>query len=73
MPVIGLEEIDNWFTYHEPTEADRVAYVAIREKAKELAKVILVNTPPSADQTSAIRKLRECVWVANSSIACQGK
>jgi hypothetical protein len=70
---IGTEEIENWFSYHTPTEVDVVAYKLIRDKAKELARVIVNNTPPSADQTMAIRKLRECVNVANSSIACQGK
>lgn len=71
--MITIEEIENWFTYHSPSAADQVAYVAIREKAKELAQVIVNNTPPSADQTAAIRKLRECVATANSAIACQGK
>jgi hypothetical protein len=70
---IGVEEIENWFTYHTPSEVDIVAYKLIRDKAKELAMVIVNNTPPSADQTMAIRKLRECVNVANSSIACGGK
>jgi hypothetical protein len=70
---IGIEEIENWFTYHAPSAADQVAYVAIREAAKNLAQVIVNNTPPSADQTAAIRKLREAVMTANASIACQGK
>jgi hypothetical protein len=71
--MISIEEIENWFTYHSPTEADQVAYVAIREAAKNLAKVIVNNTPPSADQTAAIRHLRTAVMTANASIACQGK
>jgi hypothetical protein len=70
---IGMEEIENWFTYHAPDETQQVAYVAIRNAAKEMAKVIINNTPPSADQTAAIRKLREAVWAANGSIACGGK
>jgi hypothetical protein len=71
--MIGAAEIENWFTYHSPTEADQVGYVAIREKAKELAYVIVNNTPPSADQTSALRALRSAVWQANAAIACKGK
>jgi hypothetical protein len=71
--MIGIEEIENWFTYHSPDETQRVAYLAIREKAKELAQIIVVNTPPSADQTAAIRKLREAVATANMAIACGGK
>ena len=47
--------------------------MAIREAAKNLAKVIVNNTPPSADQSAAIRLLRESVMTANSAIACGGK
>jgi len=38
----------------------------------ELALVILEHTPPSADQSAAIRKVREAVMTANASIACGG-
>lgn len=31
------------------------------------------GTPPSADQTAAIRKVREAVFTANSARACKGK
>lgn len=73
MSTIGIEEIENWFTYHSPDEQQQVAYKAIRESAKNLAIVIVNNTPPSADQTAALRKLRECVMTANASIACKGQ
>jgi len=42
-------------------------------KAKELGQVIVDNTPTSADQTAAIRLLREAVMTANASIALDGK
>lgn len=63
----------NWFTYHAPTEAQREAYVAIRDTGLALARVILLMTPQSADQTAAIRKVREAVMTANAAIACGGK
>lgn len=65
------EEIENVFTYHSPTDEQRQRYQAIRDKAKELAFVILTNTLPCADQSAAIRKLRECVMTANASIALE--
>lgn len=68
--MITEHDIDNWFTYHAPQGHQVNQYKLIRDKAKELAKIILDNTPPSADQTAAIRKLRECVMTANASIAC---
>jgi hypothetical protein len=64
------KDLDNWFTYHSPTAEQIVQYQAIRSKAKELAEVILANTPASADQTASIRLLREAVMTANASIAC---
>ena len=40
------------------------------DAAKVFASVLLANTPPSADQTAAIRKVREAVMTANQGIAC---
>lgn len=71
--MITQEMLDNWFTYHPPTEEDKIKYVAIRDKAKEFAQIVIQNTPPSADQSAAIRDIRNAVMHANSSIACEGK
>jgi hypothetical protein len=70
---IGPEELENWFTYHAPSPDQLPKYEMIRAKALEFAKAIVNNTPPSADQTVAIRKVREAVMIANASIACGGK
>lgn len=66
-------DINNIFTYHSPSAEQLPKYEAIREKAKELGNVIVANTPASADQTAAIRLLREAVMTANASIALDGK
>lgn len=68
---MGLN-LEHVFTYHPATPEQQKQYEAIRTKAKELAKVILENTPASADQSTAIRKLRECVMTANAAIALDG-
>jgi hypothetical protein len=65
-------DIDNIFTYHSPTAEQLPKYEAIRAKAKELGHVIVANTPASADQTAAIRLLREAVMTANAAIALNG-
>lgn len=70
---ISKDDIQNWFTYHAPKEGQQEKYLAIRNKAKELAEVIVDNTPSCPDQTVAIRKVREAVMVANQSIACDGR
>lgn len=67
------EKLDNWFTYHLPQSEDIPRYTAIRQAGLEFAKVIEANTPPSADQTAAFRKVREAVMTALASIACGGK
>lgn len=66
------DKIEDLFTYHKPEGNQPAQYDAIRAKAKELAHVIVDNTPASADQTAAIRKLRECVMTANAAIALKG-
>ena len=63
----------NWFTHHPPTNDQKADYVSIRDAAKAYAKVIMECTPSCADQTAALRKLRESVMIANSAIACNGK
>jgi len=66
-------QLDNWFSYHKPDDVDITQYQAIRDAAKQFAQVLIENTPPSADQSAAVRKLREAVMTANAAIACKGK
>jgi hypothetical protein len=68
---ISETDIDDLFTYHAPKPGQPERYQAIREAAKSLAKVIIANTPASADQSAAIRDLRVCVATANASIALE--
>ena len=69
--MITPADLDNWFTYHPPTGNQPSRYIAIREAAKHLAKTIVDNTQPSADQTAAVRKVREAAMTANQAIACE--
>jgi hypothetical protein len=64
------EQLDNFFTYHSPKNDQPARYVIIREAGKALAQAIIDLTPESADQSAAIRKVREAVMMANSAIAC---
>lgn len=66
-----IPEIENIFSYHAPKGDQPERYEAIRNAAKLLGVTIVQNTPKSADQTAAIRKLRECVMTANASIALE--
>lgn len=70
---ITREQLDNWFTYHPPTDAATAArYTLIRDAGQVFAEVIVANTPSSEDQMTAIRKIREAVMTANAAIACGG-
>ncbi len=72
MAVLDEATLNNWFTYHPPDTEDLPKFLAIREAGLALAKVIVENTPASADQTAAVRKIREAVMTANAAIACGG-
>lgn len=70
---ITTATIDNWFTHHPPTEHQIEFYLKIRNAGRDMALAIVATTPPSADQTAALRKVREAVMTANAAIACGGK
>lgn len=73
MPGLTKEGIEDIFSYHAPTPDQIPKYNAIREGAKVFAQIVMDNTPGPADQTVAIRKVREAVMIANASIALGGK
>jgi hypothetical protein len=67
-------KLENWFSHHPPQDPDTVRrYEEIRAAGLAFAEVIAENTPQSADQTVAIRHVRDAVMNANASIACGGK
>ncbi len=70
---ITNDQLLNWFTYHSPSADQLPKYNAIRDAGFLFAKAIVDNTPSSADQTAAIRKIRDAVMTANQSIACGGQ
>lgn len=66
-------QLEHWFTHHPPSSGDIPKFQRIRGAALDLAVAIIEETPPSADQTDAIRKVRESVATANAAIACGGR
>jgi len=72
MPITKAN-LEHWFTYHAPDGQQLEAYEKIREVGLSFATTILDLTPASADQTAAIRKVREAVMTANAAIACGGQ
>jgi hypothetical protein len=64
--------VDEVFTYHAPTGDQPERYARINAAAKAFAVAVLENTPPSPDQSDAIRKIREARMTANAAIALEG-
>ena len=70
----GSEEKNNArlrkrFTYHAPKPGQPEKYTAIRDKAKELAEMIVELVPESREQSLALTNLEQAVMWANAGIA----
>lgn len=61
--------IENDFRYHAPKDDQPERYILIREKARELALVIVGNSPRSREQSVALTELDHVVMMANAAIA----
>lgn len=65
--------IDNAFDYHPWDSTQGAKGAAVRKALADAVKIIIVNVPPSADRTTAIRKIREARMDCNSAITHGGK
>ena len=61
--------IQNDFTYHPPFGNQTERYQALREKAKELAGVMIACCPDSRELSLALTNLEQACFWANASIA----
>jgi hypothetical protein len=65
--------VDDMFTYRPWDQHQTAAGHNVRIALANAVKVIIANVPPCQDRSSAIRKLREAAWTANSAITHGGK
>lgn len=63
------EPLERLFTYQPPRADQLPRYEQLRAEAKSFAETLVALTPVGADQSAAIRKLRECVMTANAAIS----
>ena len=61
--------LENNFTCHAPQPGQPEKYQAIREKAKELAYLIVELVPKSREQSVALTDLETAVFWANAGVA----
>lgn len=66
-------DINDLFSYHSLNDEQLDRCKDLRSNAKMMAAAILGNTRPGADQSAAIRKLRECLMTCNAAIALEPK
>ena len=67
--MITQQDLDKRFTYHSPKDDQPARYVALRDKAKELAELMVESSQPSREQDEAIKCLEQSVMWANAGIA----
>lgn len=70
-----IESADLWdiFEYHPWDDNQRLKGERVRQALADAFKIIVENVPPSADRSTALRKLREARMDANSAITHGGK
>lgn len=61
--------IENIFSYHAPKGDQAQRYERLRAAAREYAHLICELTPPSPEQSHAIRLLQNTMMMANAAIA----
>jgi hypothetical protein len=64
-----IATIEHNFTYHSPKPGQPEKYTQLRDKAKELALLIVELTPPSREQSVALTELETAVFWSNAAIA----
>ena len=70
---ITRDNVDEIVSYHSPSEEEVARINQLRQSAAQFIKAILVCVPGCADQTAAIRKVREALMTANAAIVLHGK
>lgn len=66
-------DLDHIFSHHAPSDEQVQKYLSIRAKARELAAMVFDLVPAGADQSAAVRMIRETVMTANAGIALGGR
>lgn len=69
---VTLENASEVVRYHAPTEEQKLQHERVAVASQHLIEVILENSPKCADQTAAIRKVREAKMTASAAIALDG-
>lgn len=72
MGMVNIENVHDVVSYHAPDEAELSRIANIREGTEDFIKCILANSPSCADQSAAIRLVREAMMTTNAAIVLRG-
>lgn len=71
MKHVSDEQLENWFSYHQPTSSEIVdAHQRVRNAFMFLAKEMNALLPEGPDKTVTLRAIRDASMQANATIAC---
>jgi hypothetical protein len=62
-------DVENVFRYHTPKEGQQARYEQLRNRARNIATLILESCPNSRERSLALTKLEESIMWANAAIA----
>lgn len=62
-------DLDKIYTYHAPKPGQPEKYQALRNKAKELAQLIIDSCPDSRERSVALTNLETTIFWVNAGIA----
>lgn len=65
---LTMERIEEDFKYAPLNGEQSERYVRLRQKAKEMALLIIGLCPESRERSSALTRLQECTFWANAAI-----
>jgi hypothetical protein len=67
--VEALKDVGNRFSYHPPKGDQANRYTVMRDLFRQLAEYIVLNTPASREQSTALSHLDAASMFSNASIA----
>jgi hypothetical protein len=68
---LTIEDVEEQLTYHSLSSLQLARSGTIRSAAQYFARVVMENTTGSADQSAAIRHIRDALMTANAAIALE--
>jgi len=69
---VAQQAVADMFEYRSWTDDQKMHGDSVKRALSDAILILIQHVPPSADRTSAIRKIREASWAANCAISHGG-